>query len=182
MKIPTANDYLNLFKNGYSQGRASPGLNFMPLYEKYIKSPIVDLGCGAGDAVKALRGKGFKADGIDWITFNPEMLSRDITDDLDLSGYTTVICLDVLEHLTEPGIEAVLTSMRKTERQVMTICTAPAKSSEKFQLHLTIKPVDWWTDKISQHLMIKKHSSVSDKQEIYFCEMPPWGNKKWNKK
>jgi 2-polyprenyl-3-methyl-5-hydroxy-6-metoxy-1,4-benzoquinol methylase len=86
---------------------------------------VLDVGCGAGGVGQALRAAG--ADEIVGIEMVPEaaVLARESLDSVLIGAvekslhlleglFDTVLCLDVLEHLSQPG--AVLTDLRERTR------------------------------------------------------------------
>lgn len=120
-----------------------PGVRYLPTYEKWIESPIIDLGCGTGDTVKALRDKGFECDGVDQVRLDNDMIVSDITIPMNLSMYNTALCIDVLEHLDERGIDQVLDNMTQTQRSVISIHTG-SSTVHGHELHETQRPIAWW--------------------------------------
>ena len=115
-----------------------PGVRNFPHYEDFLLPPIIDLGCGNGDTVRHLREHGFFSDGVDWINLTNDMMVRDITEPLDLRGYNTALCIDVLEHIPCVLVENVIENLKKVRRQVVAIHTGAASGGPKhIQLHVT---------------------------------------------
>jgi hypothetical protein len=65
-----------------------------------------------------------------------------------------LINIDVLEHIEESDIDDVLAEMRALCRDALIIVdTAPAKRvlADGRNLHVTLKPHDWWRERIARH-------------------------------
>ena len=52
------------------QGRC-PGVRLLPLYQSWLEGSVVDLGCGRGHTVQAIRELDFRCDGIDQVKIHP---------------------------------------------------------------------------------------------------------------
>jgi hypothetical protein len=66
-----------------------------------------------------------------------------------------LINVDVLEHIEERDLDDVITDMRALCRDALIIVdTAPAKGilPDGRNLHVTLKPHDWWCEKLARHL------------------------------
>jgi hypothetical protein len=65
-----------------------------------------------------------------------------------------LINIDVLEHIEEPDLDDVLADMRSMCRDALIVVdTAPAKRllPDGRNLHVTLKPHDWWRARIGKH-------------------------------
>lgn len=65
-----------------------------------------------------------------------------------------LINIDVLEHIEESDLDDVLAEMRVLGREALIIVdTAPAKRllPDGRNLHVTLKPHDWWRERIASH-------------------------------
>lgn len=65
-----------------------------------------------------------------------------------------LINIDVLEHIEESDLDDVLSDMRGMCRDALIIVdTAPAKGvlPDGRNLHVTLRPHDWWRERIAQH-------------------------------
>ena len=86
------------------QGRC-PGVRLLPQYQDWLLEPVMDLGCGRGQAVTALRQLGLQASGVDQIESNPEMQVGDITQPIEnLEMFSSVVCVDCIEHLYDDQV------------------------------------------------------------------------------
>lgn len=79
--------------------------------------------------------------------------------------YDMVICTDVMEHVPEDEVGKVLAELINYADKVLflAICTKPAKKkfSDGTNVHLTIKPKEWWDDMLStiKNIEIIRHYS-----------------------
>lgn len=112
-------------------------------------STILDYGCGRGDAY----GGDYQLHRrwrVEMPTlYDPAFASHDRKPSGTFDG---VICSDVLEHVPEELVDAVLLELfGYAERFVwMSVCCRPAKKHfENGQnMHVTVKPYDWWIRKV----------------------------------
>jgi hypothetical protein len=69
-----------------------------------------------------------------------------------------VCCIDVLEHIEEPYLDAVLLDLKEITARLgfFTIFTGPAKKSlpDGRNAHLIQMPTSWWLPKLCQHFEI----------------------------
>lgn len=110
---------------------------------------ILDYGCG--DALA------YKEDGLRWpvpiIHFydpaHPDYCKR------PMGPYDCVICCDVAEHVPEDEVDEFLEDVFSQAEKVVfiTVCCREAKRwlADGINAHVTIKPFDWWLDKIMAH-------------------------------
>lgn len=163
--------YEKLYKTtGYGNDKkSSPGCYFLDNYRDWIVYPAIDIGCGAGLLVQALRAQGNVIDGIDYIDLNNGMIVGDATVEQDFSAYTTTICCDVFEHIV-PGLEIqLITNMSKSERQVISIHNGPSTKYDGKDLHINIRTWDEWEKLLKEKLKIKEKISISENQTLYLC-------------
>lgn len=177
---PMAKLYDDLY-NKTEYGKDGAALKNFHFFEKWIDPPFADVGCGRGNLVKRAKLKGQSAHGYDIISGrfqfqSPEALKMygehfsyetDITKPLDLSKYTTAICIDVLEHITEKAIPQVLKNLATAEKQVISVADIPDKSTDGL-LHITVKPFDWWAEQIVQQMEIIDTLDVEKWHRFYF--------------
>jgi cyclopropane fatty-acyl-phospholipid synthase-like methyltransferase len=147
---------------GLSSAGKCPGMRFYPHYRNFIIGSVLDYGCGRGETVEFLQKKGVEALGVDYIDLDNGMLVADITQKIDLYGYKTGICCDVLEHLTEAEIDSFIEkNLKKHERCIISIHTGRSYDKKhSVELHLTQKPVEWWEGKLLKHFSIEKRVCV----------------------
>jgi hypothetical protein len=147
---------------GYSLG---PGASYvsklLPLLEP--GDTVIDFGCGNGDAARALMHLGYGVTMIDLVStgLRPEyaagaqFIKASLHDlPLNIQAATWGFCADVMEHLPEEWIDPALAGMRKLTRNIFfTISGVPDGWGKHIgePLHLTVKPVGWWVEKIKGH-------------------------------
>lgn len=153
---------------GKADANACPGVRFLPMYRHYIEAPVIDLGCGTGDTVFALREAGIYAEGIDWIDAAPEMGIADITKPQNLSAFKTALCLDVLEHIPEDKLQAVFDNLAQCEKQVVSTHSGPSNWQGGPELHITQYPPGKWRKLLEARFEIVKAMSVGNAQRWLF--------------
>lgn len=109
---------------------------------------LLDYGCG-----KAMHHKGAEW-GIPVQLYDPAV---DMFNDVPEGTFDMVICTDVLEHIPEKDLSAVLSVIFAYARKhvYMTVCTREAKKTlpDGRNAHLTVRPEGWWQDLIgSRHV------------------------------
>ena len=105
---------------------------------------VLDYGCGKGGLVKALRERGVPAEGYD--PGVPEWETRSAS-----TWYDVVTAFDVLEHIEEEHVPAVLRDIAgsgRRARAIIDLGAAVAILEDGRNAHLTIRPVLWWIDQI----------------------------------
>ena len=131
-------------------------------------SPIIDLGCGTGETMLALREKGFEVHGADWVHLPVPRKVCDITEPMDLSKYRTSICLDVYEHIVDEKLIGLIRNMQQTQRQVITVCCVLSKKPKhNIELHTNIKTPDAWTKFLSKYFDIVEVISLNAIRYVY---------------
>lgn len=73
--------------------------------------------------------------------------------------YDLVICTDVLEHVLEEDVESVLAELHLYTKQLLFLAISTKKAKKTFgngmNVHITVKPKEWWEDKIKKYSNIK---------------------------
>lgn len=160
----------------------SPGYDSVSDFLSYIKNKkgsadsLIDFGCGSGVAAIPFLEVGFKVSLVDIaenclnenihaLTFlYPELITFFLAPlwelPCSLGKSDWIYCIDVLEHLPPERVDKALSEMAsKTKKggalQVFLLDEEMgARVGET--LHLTIKPLDWWLDKISSYWNIEE--------------------------
>jgi len=108
---------------------------------------IIDYGCGQSQLLDKL-DLGYPVDLYRYDPAIPAHASKpDVTADLLLN-------VDVLEHIEEADLDEVLADMRSMCHDALIIVdTAPAKRTlpDGRNLHVTLKPHDWWRERVEKH-------------------------------
>lgn len=135
----------------------SPGVRYYPLFKDFLVGPVADLGCGTGDLVKLLRSEGFDAQGCDWVELNNDMLVADIREQLDLTRFESIVCMDVLEHLELADLPRVMDNLRQAQRVVVSVHNGPSVSHPKgVELHTCRLPLSEWEKLFSAYFTVHK--------------------------
>ncbi|MEM9942884.1 MAG: class I SAM-dependent methyltransferase [Planctomycetota bacterium] len=148
------------------EGRC-PGMRLMPQYEEWLVSPVLDLGCGRGQAVEYLRSNGFQAEGIDQIKNHPGMRVGDITRPIDdMANFKSVVCVDCIEHLYEDQVLGLFENMKQVQRQAFSIHNGESTGTGQ-ELHVNRKDFFEWTKLIRQHFTIASAIQIHEEQVLY---------------
>jgi len=154
----------------YGQARFDrcPGVRYLPKYLAHLISPIIDLGCGTGDTVRALQEKGYVAQGMDWIDRGLNHTVADITEPQDLSLYKTAICIDVLEHVSDDKLPGLIKNLQQTMHQVVTVhCKSSKERGFSQELHTNIKTQQQWAELLNQYFDIEDVITLAAHRFMY---------------
>lgn len=129
---------------GYG-GRGDKWAAIVLTIAKTIKAAsVLDYGCGQGSLKRAIEGKGPAVR-----EYDPAIPGKDA----EPSFADLVVCTDVLEHVEEPLVPAVLAHLAQlTRRQlfvVVSTVTTEKTLSDGRSAHITVHPRDWWLVKFS---------------------------------
>lgn len=166
---PEAARYVRMWEHDEYR-KVSPGeqlaLQFLSEARPEKGATCIDFGCGTGRGGYALAKFGLKVTLVDFArncldervaeaVKNGELAWRkaDLTKRLSIDaqyGY----CCDVLEHVPEADVERVLANVLGSARKVFfSISTVPDHFGPVLDgapLHLTVRPVEWWTEKLKK--------------------------------
>lgn len=183
----------------------SPGEHAAPLFLETAKphkgATVVDWGCGSGKGSKVLYNAGLDVTAVDFafncldddvreLTESDErfrFIEHDLSKPIQLpSEYG--FCTDVMEHIPEDQVDAVLDSILDNSRHVFfEISTTEDHfgdhpdiqvNGEKEHLHLTVKPYQWWIEKFVSKQVVIHHSNMLDNRVIFY--LTGWGSKPLN--
>ena len=133
---------------------------------KTIKSlkinSICDVGCGGGEFCDWMTKKCKNVFGVDFASVKiNKVVKNDKIKYIDAEAYDIplsdksvefVSCFDCLEHCLEKDIDKILKEFKRIAINgyifTITYRQARTKSLNKEQLHMTVKPEDWWIKKI----------------------------------
>lgn len=76
-------------------------------------------------------------------------------------------CVDVMEHLPEDKIDAVLENMAAMCEQVYLQIALFPHVMDGVELHLTLKPAEWWIKKVGQYFNVIDSESNAKHVRIY---------------
>lgn len=158
----------------------SPGLLALPDFLSYFdpkpEESLIDFGCGAGLTALPLLERGLRVSLVDiaenslaetirtLLLLRPEALTFhvapfwELSDTLESADW--IYCVDVLEHLPESyvdeSLQAMASRMKKGGLLQMTLKSDEMGKMIGETLHLTVKPLSWWEEKISKFWKISK--------------------------
>lgn len=125
---------------------------------------VLDVGCGIGVLVRALRSEGVEAIGTD---FSPDLVDVfwrhdpffQIADAKKLpfsdKSFDVVFSSDFFEHIPEDEIPVVLKEMKRVGKTVMARIAYEYPLTENQALyHVTNKPKSWWEKKLKGVILI----------------------------
>lgn len=131
----------------------------MPKRAKRLR--VLDAGCGLGAMVHRFRAQGCRVAGLDAASYavdafaGPEVVRGSLTDlPYGRAAFDLIWCCDVLEHLAEENLPAVLGEFARCgSRLIASVCLRPAgfRGPNGEQLHLTVQPAAWWTGYVMAH-------------------------------
>lgn len=202
--IHDGNRYFNHFLNfrrhdrGYFT-RNAPWLDDPARWEGYTDlvarlapTCVLDVGCGRGWTVRALRERGIAAVGVDYAPSLAELtlirghFIRAPADRLPFGdgSFDVVLCTDVLAHIPEPFVARSLRDMVRVCRGSLIAaidCADPTREG-----NLTIRPRRWWLDHlaaagaepvstIGDHPCLAGAHRTGGGLELFVCRVSPGG-------
>lgn len=111
---------------------------------------ILDVGCGPGIYVTALRAAGFEADGVDPDPRNPydRVSVFDPVFSEKYSGYDLCLCLEVAEHLPESLADTLVARLVETAPTILFSAAVPGQGGHG---HINCQPKEYWEHKFVSH-------------------------------
>jgi len=176
--------------------KCSPGENLIDAFweaaDPKPNATVVDWGCGTGRAGYKLYEKGLDVTLVDF-AFNCldkdikkaaknndrlRFIEHDINKRIELPS-TYGICTDVLEHIPEEEIDAVLDTILENSKhvffQISTVHDAFGHHPEIDEtLHVTVKPYQWWLKKlVSKDIVLHRSNDLGNAAIFY---LTGWGS------
>jgi len=114
--------------------------------EDFTNRRVLDFGCGTSKLLEYL----FPSADIDKTRYDPAIPGLDAEPD---GPFAFAICTDVLEHIPEDEVPAFLWNLSQLAHHVFfTVCTTRAvhKLPDGQNAHCTVKPAEWWGEKIAE--------------------------------
>jgi len=150
-------EYLRMHSVGYFKGKSclQHALSIKEIIEGTNSSTILDFGSG--------KGQQYTVDKVN-LFWNVEVRCYDPYvkgyENLPNENFDGVICTDVLEHIHEDDIDSIFEIIKSRANKFifLGICTRPAKKkfSNGNNVHLTVKSIDWWKNKLQTDNIILK--------------------------
>lgn len=159
---------------GYYTGRNISWVNWgKPFYDdiKMLQvSSVCDVGCGNGMFVNDMVSMGMKeVYGVDLVTVAMNLVIKNdgieyhdsVANNLPLEDNSVdlLTAFDVLEHIAPSEVESSLEEFARVSKKYMMFSISHRQSGEEHEgenLHLTVQPFDWWSEKISKHATLLK--------------------------
>lgn len=111
---------------------------------------IIDVGCGPGIYVKALREAGFIADGCDLDPACPYDNFDIFSESFERAcwgQYDLALCLEVAEHLPKDRADDLVLTLTKCAPAVMFSAAIPGQGGHG---HINCQPKDYWVEKFAR--------------------------------
>lgn len=112
---------------------------------------ILDVGCGPGIYVKALRDAGFAADGVDPDPRSPYdkvSVFDPVFSTEKYQGYDLCLCLEVAEHLREDLADNLVRALVGVAPIIVFSAAQPGQGGHG---HINCQPKEYWEHKFNHH-------------------------------
>lgn len=133
---------------------------------------VLELGCGGGDMYPFFRAMGIERYlGLDgnpiaykhspYIQKNPEHFRViTLTEEIDFGMKFSIVCtFEVMEHIPESNLDGFIKTIRNHLGE-NSIFLGTASLQDDLDVHVTVKPRQWWLDKFAQYGLVphEKHA------------------------
>ena len=122
------------------------------LARKHKAQTMLDYGCGRGDAYRSPH-KLHHQMGIQRRSVTLYDPSFPVHSKLPTGRYDIVLCSDVLEHVPEEDVDALIGELFAYAKKVVwaSVCCRPAKKvfPDGTNLHVTVRPYQWWESRFA---------------------------------
>ena len=128
---------------------------------------IIDVGTGRGQFVDYMTKKGISCTGVDFaiepdVEFNQDNFIRAEAHNIPVpdKSYDCLTSFDMLEHALEQDVEKIFEEFYRITKKwfVFSICPQPSSVKKCLidmnmsgQLHMTVRPWEWWIEKIEKY-------------------------------
>lgn len=162
--------YSELWQDGYKDANwkrlAMILLKEVPNHEK----SLIDFGMGRGTALDFFEQKGFYVEGVDISSYavgvqlkKGRKVYHTSLDNLSIfreNQFNLGFCNDVIEHLPINLVHKSLEEMSRVCSEKLFISVCPTASNhlslEGENLHLTIKPQEWWDEEFKKYGQVQR--------------------------
>ena len=163
--------YSEVTEKGRYGGRNPRAKYFLQFIRQAVTKDktILDAGCGRGHLLKRLIEDGYNAVGTeicdyllshDLAGFPVTLVSYQAMDPEEMGFYDVVISSDVLEHLPFEDVEPAVKKLASMAGEFLLISVStraahnPLPDSPVRNLHLTVRPKEWWMALINRYAEI----------------------------
>lgn len=145
--------------------------------EVFGRSSIIDFGCGEGRALDKFLAAGMEATGVDLVALHGASVEACLWDlPVSLKPASWGFCADVMEHIPEDKVDAVLSNIAAKVRKgcYFRISTVPDGMGKLIgeTLHLTVKPSSWWAVQIAKHFLTSVQVDAFDGYCVIIARRP----------
>jgi SAM-dependent methyltransferase len=126
---------------------------------------ILDVGCGPGIYVQALRAAGFHADGVDPDPRNPYDKISVFADDFPerYKNYDLCLCLEVGEHLPEKMADLFVSRLVGVAPTIFFSAALPEQGGHG---HINCQPKAYWANKFAEHNYVLDANAIETFREF----------------
>lgn len=145
--------------------------------EAFGLSSVIDFGCGDGKALDKFLAAGMEAIGVDLVALCEGVVEACLWDlPAGLKPTSWGFCADVMEHVQEDKVDAVLANISAKVRRgcYFRISTVPDGMGALIgeTLHLTVKPSSWWAVQIAKHFLSSVEVDAHDGYCVVIARKP----------
>lgn len=128
---------------------------------------VLDVGCGPGIYVQALRDIGVQADGVDIDPRCPfdkiDVFSAAFLEQYTPQKYDLCLCLEVAEHLPADLAEEFISRLVRTAPLIMFSAAVPGQGGHG---HINCQPKDYWLEKFGRENYVLDETLTSSVVEF----------------
>ena len=120
---------------------------------------VIDVGCGPGIYVEALRNAGMDAIGVDPDPSCPYDRVNVFSPDFDkYTGYDLCVCLEVAEHIDEEFAEKFVQQLVKTAPAILFSAALPGQGGHG---HINCQPKEYWAHNFARQNYVLDEDAVT---------------------
>ena len=179
--------YSDLWENNYNDARwRKLAGKVIKLKKRYSKIPsLIDFGFGTGNSMDFFEENGFNVAGTEISSYSIEnqrkkgrVVYHTSLDDLSMledNQFNIGFCNDVIEHIPTELVDKSLEEMTMvcSEYLFISVCPNPSHhlSLDGENLHLTVKPKQWWEKKFENYGDVKRIKFFLNKSLRYIISL-----------
>lgn len=122
---------------------------------------ILDVGCGPGIYVRALKDRGFLADGVDADPLTPceqmDIFSEEFFQ--KCIGYDICLCLEVAEHIPAERSDEFVARLVRVAPTIIFSAALPGQGGHG---HINCQPKEYWEHKFNAHNYVQDTDRTKD--------------------